>query len=153
MRSKRAEHSSPGGVTLQESRWENHLPQRAGHVSFDAVQGRIGFPGCKHTLPAYVDFLIYQHPQVLLFRAVHSLPSLCLCLKLPWPWCSTLQPTLLNFMRFIGPPLSLVKVPLNGMDMGTLAPVLGQVMIIGEVESHTLFFLLYFSLLFLISFL
>lgn len=72
MRSKRAEHSSPGGVTLQQSRWENHLPQPASHASFDAVQGRIGFPGCKHTLPAYVDFLIYQYPQVLLFRAALS---------------------------------------------------------------------------------
>jgi len=32
--------------------------------------------------------------------SIYSLPSLYLCLRLPWPMCSTLCLVLLNFMRF-----------------------------------------------------
>jgi len=48
---------------------QNHLPQSAGHTSLDAAQDTVGFLGCKRTLPAHVELLIQQYPQVLLLRA------------------------------------------------------------------------------------
>ena len=47
----------------------NHLPQPAGHASFDAVV----FLGCKHTLRAYVQFYIDQYPQALYRAALYTL--------------------------------------------------------------------------------
>jgi len=37
---------------------QNHLPQPAAHASLDAAQDTVGLLGCKHTLPAHVEFLI-----------------------------------------------------------------------------------------------
>jgi len=48
---------------------QNHLSRPAGHASLDAAQDTVGFLGCKRTLPAHVEFLIHQYPQVFLFRA------------------------------------------------------------------------------------
>lgn len=39
---------------------QNHLPQLAGHGSFDAVQDTIGLLGCKCTLPAHVQFPLWD---------------------------------------------------------------------------------------------
>ena len=48
---------------------QNHLPRPAGHTSLDAAQDTVGFLGCKHTLPAHIELLIRQYPQVLPLRA------------------------------------------------------------------------------------
>ncbi|PKU46357.1 rna-directed dna polymerase from mobile element jockey- hypothetical protein [Limosa lapponica baueri] len=58
-------------VGSHESRAEgqNHLPGPAGHTSFNATQGVLGFLGCNCMLPAHVKLLVHQHPQVLLLRA------------------------------------------------------------------------------------
>ena len=61
--------STPGGVSQERIKGENHLPQPAGHASFEAAQDTLGFLGCKRTLPAHVQFLIHQYPQVLLCKA------------------------------------------------------------------------------------
>jgi len=58
-------------VESQESgvKGQNPLPRAAGHAALDATQDTVGFLGCKHTLPAHVELLIHQYPQVLLVRA------------------------------------------------------------------------------------
>ncbi|KAK4831208.1 hypothetical protein QYF61_016045 [Mycteria americana] len=48
---------------------QNHLPQPAGHASFDAAQGTVGLLGCERTLPVHVQLFIHQYPHVLLGRA------------------------------------------------------------------------------------
>ena len=48
---------------------QNPLPCPAGHAAVDATQGTGGFLGCQRTLPAHVELLIHQYPQVLLLRA------------------------------------------------------------------------------------
>ncbi|PKU43516.1 hypothetical protein llap_6172 [Limosa lapponica baueri] len=49
---------------------QNQLPQPAGHASFDAAHSfdMVGFLGFECTLPAHVELLINQHPQVLFLR-------------------------------------------------------------------------------------
>jgi len=51
---------------------QNPLPRPAGHASRDAAQDMVGFLGCKRALPARVELLIHQYPQVLLLRAALS---------------------------------------------------------------------------------
>ena len=48
---------------------QNHLPQPAGHTSFDVAQDMAGYLGCEHTLWADVQLFIYQYSQSLLGRA------------------------------------------------------------------------------------
>ena len=43
---------------------QNPLPPPAGHASLDAAQDTVGLWGCKHTLPAQVEFLSRQYPSV-----------------------------------------------------------------------------------------
>jgi len=54
---------------------QNPLPRPAGHTSPDAAQDTVGFQGCKHTLPAHVELLVHQYPQVLLRAALKSLSA------------------------------------------------------------------------------
>lgn len=69
-------------AAFQLSCWESRpegqdqLPRPAGHVSFDAVQGKVGSLGCKCTLPGRVQLFIHQHYQALLSRAALSSSSL-----------------------------------------------------------------------------
>ena len=51
---------------------QNHLPQPAGHTSFDAAQDTVAFLGCESTLPVHVELLINPYPQVLLLRAMFN---------------------------------------------------------------------------------
>jgi len=53
-------------------RWENHLSQLAGHISFDAAQSMINFLGCKSKLLACVQCFIHQYAQVLLCRSAFN---------------------------------------------------------------------------------
>jgi len=41
---------------------QDHLPQPAGHASFDAAQGTVDFLGCEGTLLPHVQLLIHQPP-------------------------------------------------------------------------------------------
>ncbi|KAK4823668.1 hypothetical protein QYF61_005639 [Mycteria americana] len=81
---------------------QNHLPRPAGHTSFDAAQDTVGFLGCERTLPAHVQFVIHQYPQVLLCRAALNpfIPQPVLILGVARPNCRTLHLALLNVMRF-----------------------------------------------------
>ncbi|PKU45108.1 hypothetical protein llap_4594 [Limosa lapponica baueri] len=96
---------------------QNHLPEPAGHASFDAAQHTVGLLGCKPTLLAHIELLIYQHPQVLLLRAAlnpFSLQHVCV-----FGIASThMQDFVLALVEFhevrTGPPLKPVKVPLDG---------------------------------------
>ena len=49
---------------------QDHLPQPAGHASFDADQDPVGLLGCEGTFLAHIQLTIHQYPQVLLGRAV-----------------------------------------------------------------------------------
>ncbi|KAK4826482.1 hypothetical protein QYF61_009478 [Mycteria americana] len=71
---------------------QNHLPQPAGHASFDAAQDIVGCLGCECTLSAHVQLFIHQYPQSLSsgLPSITSSPSL------------TLHLALLNLMRFTG---------------------------------------------------
>jgi len=82
---------TPGGVSQQQSRGQNHLPHPAGHASLDAAQDMVGPLGFKHTLPAHAESSINRHH--------HSPPMPYLCLGLPLPRYKTLYLALLNFMR------------------------------------------------------
>ena len=50
----------------------NHLPQLAGHASYNTAQDMVDFLGCKHTLMTQVEFFIIQQPQVLIPEAAFS---------------------------------------------------------------------------------
>lgn len=72
----------------QHSRWglcesrvegQNPLPRPAGHTPSDAAQDSTGFLGCKHTLPAHVEFFTNHHPQVLQGFFLSLLCSGCRC--------------------------------------------------------------------------
>jgi len=62
---------SRAGRRSHQSRVEgqNHLPQPAGHTTFDAAQDMVGFLDCERTLVTHVQVFIHQHPHVLLGRA------------------------------------------------------------------------------------
>ncbi|KAK4824458.1 LOW QUALITY PROTEIN: hypothetical protein QYF61_015836 [Mycteria americana] len=66
-------------VRSHQSRVEgqNHLPQPAGHASFDAAQDTVGLLGCQRTLLAHVQLFVHQYPQVLFRRAAldHIIPQ------------------------------------------------------------------------------
>ncbi|KAK4819021.1 hypothetical protein QYF61_024137 [Mycteria americana] len=87
---------------------QNHLPQPAGHASFDAAQDMVGLLGCEHTLLAHVQLFIHQYPQVLFCRAAlnpfipHPVQDLALGLVEPHE-------------VHMGPLLQLVQVPLDGI--------------------------------------
>lgn len=52
------------GLTRAEQKGKI-LPRPAGHSAFDVTQDLIGFLGCKHTLPAYVEFFIHIHTWIM----------------------------------------------------------------------------------------
>jgi len=67
---------------------ENLLPCPTRHAAGDAVQGMLGFLGCKHTLLGHVSsvthqYLQVQYLQVLLLFSIHSSPSLYWNWRLP----------------------------------------------------------------------
>ena len=61
--------STPDGASQDLSRVGNHLPLPTGHPFYNAAQSTVGLPGCKQTLLAHVQLLVYKDPQVLLRRA------------------------------------------------------------------------------------
>lgn len=44
----RSGQSTPGGVTQEQIERKNHLPQPAGHSSFDTAEDMAGILGCEH---------------------------------------------------------------------------------------------------------
>ncbi|KAK4827472.1 hypothetical protein QYF61_018708 [Mycteria americana] len=107
----RAERSTPGGVSQEQSR-------AAVHASFDAAQDTVGWLGCKHTLPGHVELLINQHPQVLLLRVAlnpfSAQPMFLLGIASTHVKDLALGLVELHEVR-TGPPLKPVKVPLDGI--------------------------------------
>ncbi|KAK4823355.1 hypothetical protein QYF61_001703 [Mycteria americana] len=91
---------------------QNHLPRPAGHASFNAARDTIGFQGCKHMLPAHVQFFIHQYPQVPLWRAALN-PFI------PQPVLIPAQDLALGLVEphevHTGPVLKSVQVPLDGI--------------------------------------
>ena len=49
---------------------QDHLPDPAGHTSFDAAQDPDGFWGFEGTLLAHIQLAIHQYPQDIFSRAV-----------------------------------------------------------------------------------
>ncbi|PKU42690.1 rna-directed dna polymerase from mobile element jockey-like [Limosa lapponica baueri] len=84
----------------------------------DATQDAAGFLCCKCTLPAHVELLIHQHPQVLLLRAALNLfssqPVFVSGIAL-----TQVQDPALGLVELhevhTGPPLQPVQVPLDGI--------------------------------------
>ncbi|KAK4828118.1 hypothetical protein QYF61_023916 [Mycteria americana] len=103
---------------------QNHLPQPAGHASFDAAQDTVGLLGCESTLLAHIQLFIHQYPQVLLHRDALkpfiSQPVLILGVAL-----TQVQDLALGLVEphevHMGPLFKLVQVPLDGI------PSLGHV--------------------------
>jgi len=58
--------TSAGEVSAAQRREsQSHLPQPAGHASFDAAQETVCFLGCDSTLLAHVRLAIHQYPSVI----------------------------------------------------------------------------------------
>jgi len=97
---------------------QNKLPRPAGHACLDAARDTAGFLGCKCALPAHVELLIHQYPQVLLLRttleSLSTQPVLVFGIAL-----TQMQDLALGLVELhvvhAGPPLQPVKVPLNGI--------------------------------------
>ncbi|KAK4826030.1 hypothetical protein QYF61_003851 [Mycteria americana] len=97
---------------------QNHLPQPAGHNSFDTDQDMVGFLGCECTFLAHVQLFIHQYPQVLLHRAAlnHIIPQPVLILGVAHTQVQDLALGLDEPHEVhIGPLLQLVQVPLDGI--------------------------------------
>ncbi|KAK4824839.1 hypothetical protein QYF61_020212 [Mycteria americana] len=114
---------------------QDHLPQPAGHASFEAAQDTVGFLGCKRTLPARVQLCIHQYLKSFStgLLSIHSLLSLYLCLGLPQLTRRTLPLALLNFMRFTRAYLSslsrslwMASLPSSVVDRTTQLGVIGK---------------------------
>jgi len=95
---------------------QNHLPQRAGHTAFDAAEDAVGLLGCQSTLLGHVDLLVNQHPLTTLRAALNPLyaqPVFVLGIAL-----TQVQDLALGLVEprevHTGPPLKLVRVPLDG---------------------------------------
>ena len=94
---------------------QNPLPCPAGHAAFDAALA--GFLGCKGTLPAHVEPIIYQHPQVLLRAALNPFstqPVFVLGIatnQVQDLALGTVEPKEVHTV----PPLKPVQVPLDGI--------------------------------------
>ncbi|KAK4831204.1 hypothetical protein QYF61_016041 [Mycteria americana] len=97
---------------------QNHLPQPAGHASFDAAQGTVGLLGCERTLPVHVQLFIHQYPHVLLGRAALNpiIPQPVLILEVA---PTQVQDPALGLVEphevHTGPLLQLVQVLLDSM--------------------------------------
>ena len=97
---------------------QNHLPQPAGHASFDAAQDTVGFLSCERILPAHVQLFIHQHPQVLLGRAALN-PFIPQPILIPGVAPTQVQDLALGLVEphevHTGSLLELVQVPLDGI--------------------------------------
>jgi len=93
------------------------LPLPCAHAAGDAAQGTVGLLGCQCTLPGHVEFLVNQHPQVLLLRAAlnpfSAQPVFVLGIA-----STQVQDLALGLVGphevHMRPLLELVQVPLNG---------------------------------------
>ncbi|KAK4820325.1 hypothetical protein QYF61_023558 [Mycteria americana] len=85
----------------------------------DAVlQDTVGLLGCERTLPAHVQLLVHQYPQVLLRRAAlnHIIPQPVLIPGIAPSQVQDLAPGLVEPHEVhTGPLLQLVQVPLDGI--------------------------------------
>jgi len=120
---------------------QNHLPCPAGHASLDAAQDTVGFLGCKYTLPAHVELLIHQYPQVLLLRAaLEPLSSQPLFVFEVAP--THVQDLALGLVELhvvhAGPPLQPVKVPLNGISSLQCVSRTTQLGVVGRLAEGAL---------------
>lgn len=99
-RNPRTGHGALSGVSQKQRRGWELSPQLATHTSFGAAQDMVGFLACRHTLPAPVQFLLYQNPKVILCSrfSVHSPCNLCWYWGLPQPRCRVLDLALLNLV-------------------------------------------------------
>ncbi|KAK4823457.1 hypothetical protein QYF61_002293 [Mycteria americana] len=117
---------------------QNHLPQPAGHASFDAAQDTVGFLGCKRTLPGHVELLINQHPEVLLLRATlnpfSAQPVFVLGIA-----PTHVQDLALGLCEVhTGPPLKPVKVPLDGIPSHQCVNRTTQLGVVGRLAEGAL---------------
>ncbi|KAK4827796.1 hypothetical protein QYF61_021788 [Mycteria americana] len=105
------------GFHQSEVEGQNHLPQPAGHASFDAAQDTVGFLGCERTLLAHIQFFIHWYPQVLCRAALNPLIAQPVSMFGIAP--TQVQDLALGLAEFhevhTGPPLKPVKVPLDGI--------------------------------------
>ena len=62
----------PGTSHQSGAEGHNPLPRSAAHAAGDAAQGLVGLLGCEYTLPGHIEFMVNQHPQLLLLRATPS---------------------------------------------------------------------------------
>jgi len=132
---------TPGGVSPERSKGQNHLPRPAGHASFDAAEDMVGLLGCERTLPGHTELLINQHPQVLLLRAALSLffaqPVFVLGIA-----PTQLQDLVLGLVILrevcMGPPLKPVKVPLDGIPSLLSAKCTTQLGVIDTLDEGAL---------------
>ena len=98
---------------------ENPLPHPAGHTALDAAQDMVDFLGWEHTLPAHVELLINQRPQVLCRAALNPLfaqPGFVLGIALTHVWDLALGLVELH-EDCTGPPFQPVQVPLDGTSL------------------------------------
>ncbi|KAK4830572.1 hypothetical protein QYF61_011750 [Mycteria americana] len=120
---------------------ENHFPQPADHASFDAAQDTVGFLGCKCTLPAHVELLINQQPQVILLTAAlnpfSAQPVFVLGTSPTHVPDLALGPVELHEVH-MGPPLKPVKVPLDGIPSLQRVNHTTQLGVIGKIAEGAL---------------
>ncbi|KAK4818782.1 hypothetical protein QYF61_019128, partial [Mycteria americana] len=120
---------------------ENHLPRPPGHACFDAVQDKVGFVGCKCTLPGHVELLINQHAQVLLLRAALN-PFSTQPVFVLWIVPTHAQDLALGLAELhevrTGPPLKPVNVPLDGIPSLQRVDHTTQLGVIGKLAEGAL---------------
>jgi len=99
----------------------------------------VGFLGCKRTLLAHVELLIYQYPQVLLRAALEPLSAQPV---LVFRIAPTHMQDLFGLVELhgvhAGPPLQSVKVPLNGIPSLQRVNHTTQLGVIGRVAEGAL---------------
>ncbi|GAB0196099.1 cAMP-dependent protein kinase inhibitor alpha [Grus japonensis] len=120
---------------------QDHLPRPAGHTSFDAAQDTVAFLGCKRTLPAHVELLINQYPQVPLLKAAlnpfSAQPVVVLGIAL-----THVQDLALGLVELhevhMGPLLQPVKVPLDGIPSLQQVNRSTQLEVVGKLAEGAL---------------
>ena len=125
---------------------ENHLLQPTGHSAFCSAEDTVGFLGFRHTLPAHVELLINQHPQVLLLRAAlnpfSAQPVFVLGIAL-----AQMQDLALGLVELhevcTGPPLKPVQDPLDCIPALQCVNCMTQFGVVGKLAEGPLSFIVY----------
>jgi len=123
---------------LTKAKQENHLPQPAGHASFDTVQGIVGHLGCERTLLHHVELIFNQQSQVLLRAGLN--PCFAKPLFVPGIAPTHVQDLALGLVELhdvhMGPPLKTVRVPLNGIPFFQLVNRSTQLGVTGKLAEQ-----------------